>query len=172
MRPIRIYFEGDIRLKPGLTKSLGDDSRVKVIAGKNKPETEKDFELGRVKHRDCLVLLLVDSDEPVPKASNDPCRFHMIEIMESWFLADRETLARHFGAGFKAAALPGNPARIESIPKRDVEQGLDNATRESRKRKYSYDKAGHGRDLLIIVDSAKVRKASPECERFFQALSL
>ena len=46
----------------------------------------------------------------------------MIEIMESWFLADRDALARHFGEGFKAAALPGNPARVESIPKRDVEQ--------------------------------------------------
>jgi hypothetical protein len=96
----------------------------------------------------------------------------MVQIMESWFLADREELAKYFGQGFNANALPGSPTAVESIPKADVERELDNATRSCRKGKYSDDKAGHGRELLLLIRPGLVRRASPECERLFQTLQL
>lgn len=95
----------------------------------------------------------------------------MVQVMESWFLADRDKLAQHFGEGFNAKALPGSATDVESIPKLRVEEGLHNATRLSRKKAYRLDKPGHGRELLLRIDARKVRKASPECNRLFAALA-
>jgi hypothetical protein len=71
------------------------------------------------------AMLLVDSEEPVsvaspwdhllqrkgdqwekpPGSADDDCHF-MVQCMESWFLADRDTLRTFFGQGYQANALP------------------------------------------------------------------
>ena len=98
----------------------------------------------------------------------------MIEIMESWFLADREQLAQYFGDFFRLDSLPGSSRSVESIPKRDVLRGMDAATKGCGKGKdeYTIGKARHAGELLARIDRDKVRRASPECNRLFQALSL
>ncbi len=108
----------------------------------------------------------LDSDKRHPQ------RYFVVQVMESWFLADRKALAKYFGKDFNPNALPGSPAAIESIPKADVEAGLDDATRKCSKRQYSHDKVVHGRELLGRIDRDKVRRASPECDRLFKTLSL
>jgi hypothetical protein len=48
--------------------------------------------------------------------------------MESWFLADRDTLERFFGQGFNSNALPAKGSEVEAQPKKLVYQMLAAAT--------------------------------------------
>ena len=78
--------------------------------------------------------LLVDSEEPVreagpwlhlkvrdgwdrPDGATDDQRHLMVEVMESWFLADREALGTFYGQGFRGTALPQNQ-HVEQISNR------------------------------------------------------
>jgi hypothetical protein len=82
------------------------------------------------------AMLLVDSEDPVTVSSpwihllqrpgdawptplgatDDACHL-MVQCMESWLLADRDTLRRFFGQGFNPSALPPASNPIETIPK-------------------------------------------------------
>ena len=129
-------------------------------------------------------MLLVDAEEEVtasgawdhlrsrdnwrrpPDASNDQCHL-MVQVMESWFLADRPALETFYGQDFRSNALPGNP-NIEQIPKQDVFNRLNRASRDTRKG--AYDKGKHSFDILASLDPTKVTAASPHAARFVQAL--
>jgi hypothetical protein len=87
--------------------------------------------------------------------------------MESWFLADRPSLAGYFGSGFRESALPGNPT-VEAIPKADVLDGLDQAARNTSKGRYS--KGEDSFRLLAKVLSSRVTAVSPWARRFVAAL--
>ena len=126
------------------------------------------------KQGDREAFLLVDAEGPVlaggswehlltrdgwkrpDGATEDQCH-----LMESWFLADRETLREFYGQGFREKALPSS-ASIERVPKKDVEEGLKNATRDTRKGAYS--KGKHSFAILgEAVSRAHSRSLSP-CE--------
>ena len=131
-----------------------------------------------------LHLLLVDAEEPVksqgpwqhlkdcdnwnrPKdATDDQCHL-MVQVMESWFLADTAALKSYFRQGFQEGALPHNP-KIEQVPKEDIERKLKQATRNSSKGEYS--KGKHSFEILAELDPAKVRQKSPYAERFLSTL--
>ena len=87
--------------------------------------------------------------------------------MESWFLADRQTLELFYRQGFQGSALPADP-NIEGIAKRDVLAGLNQATRNTSKGRYS--KGRHSFDLLRELNPDKVTKASPYTHRFVEYL--
>lgn len=89
----------------------------------------------------------------------------MVQLMETWLLADRPGLTDFFGAGFRDGALPANP-RVEEIPKRDVMSGLCEASRGSRKGEYH--KGTHSFVLLGRVDPARLSAVSPWARRFFE----
>ena len=91
----------------------------------------------------------------------------MAQVMESWFLADPEALAAHYGQGFAKSALPAVDD-VEAVSKTDVKKALDAATR--RTTKGCYHKINHGAALLGRVDSAKVRGRARHCERLFQTI--
>jgi hypothetical protein len=69
-------------------------------------------------------VLLLDSEDPqefqLRKRDLEGCDpdsiFWMVQIMESWFLADVEALKTVF-KGLSEAAIRGNP-NVEEIPKR------------------------------------------------------
>ncbi len=130
------------------------------------------------------ALLLVDAEEPVRKpgpwqhlkdrddwdrpdgAKDDQCHL-MVQAMESWFLADRTALGEYYGQGFQANALPRNP-EIEEVPKKDVDDGIRRAARNTRKG--TYDKGRHSFEILAIIDPTKVTSASPHAKRFINVL--
>jgi hypothetical protein len=93
----------------------------------------------------------------------------MVQIMESWFLADSSALATFFGAGFNAKKLPNPGVAIESIAKADVYKALADAT-TSCKTKAAYGKGEHSFKILAVIDPDKVRAASPWAKRFVEAL--
>ena len=131
------------------------------------------------------VMLLVDAEAPVTAsdtwthlqtrdgwtrpagATNDQCHL-MVQIMESWFLADREALANFYQQRFRPNALPGNPRQVEQISKKAVEDGLDRATRATARGRYH--KGRHSFEILASLDPAKVTAASRHAERFIQTL--
>ena len=91
----------------------------------------------------------------------------MAQMMESWFLADKEKLAEFYGQGFSVNSLPKN-TNVEKIAKSDVENGLKAAVRNTSKKEYK--KGEHAGEILRIIDSNKVRQAAPHCEKLFTTI--
>lgn len=87
--------------------------------------------------------------------------------MESWFLADRLTLANYYGPEFLANSLP-RQQNIETISKARVYASLEHATKPTRKGEYH--KTRHGFDLLEKIDPTLVRVSSKHAERLFLVL--
>jgi hypothetical protein len=95
--------------------------------------------------------------------------FLMVQTMESWFLADRETLATFYDGGFLPNSLPGSATNIEIIRKEDIDLALKKATRKTNT-KGEYHKINHGAALLALIDPSKVEIASPHAASFHKFL--
>ena len=133
------------------------------------------------------AILLVDAEGPVTAegpwqhlnatdgwvrptgASDDQCHL-MVQVMESWFLADREALKDYFGPALQESALPRNP-NVEQITKQQVFDGLDRAARNTPKGSYRDDKGIQSYEILEKLDPARVRQASPYADRFIRELT-
>lgn len=89
----------------------------------------------------------------------------MVQCMEAWFLADRDTLQSFFGQGFNANALPAAGNRIESVAKEQIYQALS-ATTKNCKTKAKYGKGEHSFKLLALISPDRVTAASPWAKRF------
>ena len=129
-------------------------------------------------------VLLVDSESAVaqepwdhlktrdnwqrPANSCDEHAHLMVQCMETWFVADRDLLARFFGQGFSENPLPGSHD-VETIPKRDVFRALQMATRNSRT-KGEYGKSEHSFEILGQLDPKKVRTASSHARKLLDTL--
>ena len=100
-------------------------------------------------------------------ATDDQCHL-MVQVMESWFLADADALASFYGQDFNRRALPAN-RNIEQVSKEDVLAGLSQAARNTKKG--DYKKGSDSYEILERLDPARVRGMSPSAERFIQALS-
>lgn len=165
--------------KAGLTGRL-----PRIVAAGSRQNAYESFKTAHG-HGCGTVLLLVDAEEPVtadgawqhlqaregwnrPDGATDEQCHLMVELMESWFLADREAIAAFYGQGYQSNALPPRQD-VEQIPKRDVLDGLVQATRNSTKGRY--DKGAHGFRILENLDPAKVREAAPHADRFISTLS-
>ena len=135
-------------------------------------------------NEDECALLLVDAEGPVrnqrswehlkdrdgwnrPDGTTDDQCHLMVQAMESWFLADRTTLAKHYGQRFQESALPSNP-QIEQIAKIDVVNGLIRASRSTTKG--SYDKGRHSFEILAKIDPEKVTAVSSHAGQFVKTL--
>ena len=131
-------------------------------------------------------LLLVDSEAPVnspsvwqhvylrvgdkwqkpDKATEEHLHF-MVECMEAWFMADKQTLISYYGQGFNQNALSQN-AKIEDISKQDLYATLNNATRKTAKGGYS--KGRHSFEILSKIDAKEVVDKSPYAKRLLDTL--
>ncbi len=136
---------------------------------------------------DELPMLLVDSEEEVsqppwkhlqtrdgwtrPGEAQDKQAHLMVQVMESWFLADRPALVGYLGKEFRESALPGR-ANIEEVSKQEVFDSLKSATRECGKDKVYDEKAKgkHSFEILGQLDPSKVRNASPHADRLLRTL--
>ena len=134
---------------------------------------------------DIQAILLVDSEGPVVAGRNpwqhlqavdkwdrpsgapdDGCHL-MVQVMESWFLADHAALQSFYGNGFNNGALSSN-SDVEDVPKQDVLNGLRTATRNTSKG--SYNKGKHSFTILETLDPARVSAGSRHAELLLQAL--
>lgn len=106
-----------------------------------------------------------------PAAGIDTDCHLMVQCMESWFLADRATLKKFFGPGFRERSLPAASRAIESISKTQVYESLASATKEC-KTKAQYGKGEHSFKILVSVDPASVTAASPWAARFVAQMKI
>lgn len=189
VKPIRIYYEGDGKLRQGFRKFFDSiyttGVKISLVACGATANTVADFMTAMRTNTDSINLLLIDSDGPddgnlAARIRNHPgwdsgvaasvkdCQLHfMIQVMEVWFLTDRKCLQDFYGRDFRENLLPANP-KVEEIPKDDVIKRLENATRDTKKGKYH--KTRHAPSLLAQLDVDKVCNASPACARLFSVL--
>lgn len=133
-----------------------------------------------------LPLLLVDAEDAIaaghttwqhlkarpsddwdrPAGAGDDRAFLMVQVMETWFLADRVMLRRYFGPHFSDAPFRVWPA-LEAVPKQTVYEVLEKATADC---KQAYRKGGVSFDLLASLDPAKVEAACPHAKALLQRL--
>jgi hypothetical protein len=192
---IRIYVEGGrghskawlrVAFSQFLNKARAGDEKsttnLRVVMCGSRQETYEAFRLGTRKHAGSTVLLLVDAEGPVAGterthlaaqdrwdlsfAADDSIHL-MTQLMESWFIADRDALTRFYGQGFAAASIPKR-TNVEEIPKADVERALHDATRKTQRG--TYHKTQHAPKILESLEPATVRARAPRCERLFQHL--
>jgi hypothetical protein len=175
---MKLYLEGGKHLrnpmKEFIRRAVGSRVKLDVVAC-----GPRDKAIARFRNDSTAALLLIDSegDDLNELSSNVAGRtistkapdqiFFMVQLMESWFLADQNSLAAYFGQGFNPNPLPANPD-LETIPKQDVENGLGNATRPSRKGKYR--KGTHDAPLLGLVDHFAVYGACPNFRKLVDYL--
>ena len=95
-----------------------------------------------------------------PEGARDGQVFLMVQVMETWLLADRNTLKRYFGAPFRENALRQWPD-LEDVSKRDVFDALRQATAECPRR---YAKGAISFELLEQVDPARVEAECPHAK--------
>lgn len=133
---------------------------------------------------DRVPLLLVDSEEAVqegrsswqhlnardnwsaPGGARDDRAFLMVQVMETWFLADREALRRHFGSRLRESAIPGWP-RLEDVPKASILTALKDATSDCSP---PYTKGEVSFQLLAEINPGLVETACPHAKRLLQRL--
>jgi hypothetical protein len=132
-------------------------------------------------------ILLVDSEGPVvgknpwehvrlspgdgwdrPQDASDDQLHFMVQAMEAWFHADKDTLQAYYGQTFRVAALSPRP-EIESIPKGDLFDGLRRATKDCQKGEYS--KGEHSFQILALIDPLKVKASSEHADRLLRVLA-
>ena len=170
-------------------RKAGLDERMpKVVACGSRTQAYNRFRVAIGQRPADFIVLLVDSEGPVkadtpwahlreregdgwarPADAADRNVHLMVQVMESWFLADRECLASYFGNGFNGNALPAPQRPVEDVAKADVERTLRASTRPSRKGQYT-----KGRDsfaLLRLLDAAKVIAGSPHARRLIEAIA-
>ncbi len=145
----------------------------RIVCGQGRTRT---FDLYRTAVRtrcaDVLPILLVDSEDipatghrawqhlrarPAdgwdrPDGAGDDDAFLMICCMETWFVADKETLAKFCKQGYNADKIPKWP-NLEMIPKQSVFDALDRATADSLR---PYAKGTRSFELLGEIDPLAV----------------
>lgn len=167
---IAVFFEGDRRLRPGLSEFLKPlrelarkkEVKIELLACDDKDNAIKTYSKDpRFKTK----LLLIDSDGPPPTASTSGW-YYMVEVMESWLLADWDRVAEYFH--FIGTQATKNK-KIENVAKKDVFQILDDLAKPRGKGRDKYHKIDDGRALLERVRLDEVRELN-HCDRFCKAV--
>ena len=187
--------KGAAELRRGMDKFLGelkDAARSKswlwdlVVCG-NRHETYDKFSSARDHASENeIVILLVDAEAPVTMRTvvehlrnREGKKWNftgvpeeqvhlMVQIMETWIVADSAALSSFYGQGFRVNALPSRQ-NLEEENKTAVENALYRAT-EKTKTKGRYHKISHASELLKLIDPAKARRRCRHCERLFSTL--
>ena len=190
-----LYIEGGgegkehrARFREGWKKffgSAGVGGRTKIVRGAGRRQTFDRFATAVSDSAPGTVpFLLVDSEGPVapehsvwrhlhvrdgwtrPDGAGDDQAFLMVQVMETWFLADREALRSYFGARLRENALKAWP-NLEEVPKSTVLEALERATASCGK---SYSKGKVSFELLARVDPARVEVACPHARALLDGL--
>ncbi|MBE9125101.1 MULTISPECIES: DUF4276 family protein [unclassified Coleofasciculus] len=196
VKEIHIYIEGDPQLRQGFRTffqpiyEAAKQNNIKIATLKlcgSRGDTYKAFRIALKKHPNAFIILLVDSEGAIDKqqkpweylknrvedgwdclGTDDTHCYLMVQTMEAWFIADIDALRDYYGKGFQESAIPKNP-KVEDIEKNTLESALKAATRNTLKKEYH--KTRHTSPILERLNVEKVRKAAPNCDRFFTTLT-
>ena len=163
----------------------------RVVRGGGRDETIDKFHTAlKNPEKDILPLLLVDSEGGVqaghsawehletqksetrskpwrrPPGAVDDQAFLMVQVMETWFLADRDGLKSFFDQAFVENAIRPWPD-LESVRKDDV---LDTLRRATAKCRVPYSKGNTSFDLLGHICPSQVEEACPHAKEILDRL--
>jgi hypothetical protein len=136
--------------------------------------------------QDSVVLLLIDSEDPIeadtkkwthlesrkdnelqrPNNATEEHVFLMVQCMETWLIADVESLKRQLGHGFSTTPFKHWP-KLEDVAKTAVLEALSKATHECKNR---YAKGAVSFELLGNTSPAKVAAACLHANEFIDRL--
>ena len=169
-----IYIEGggdskDLRIQcrkgfRQLLEQCGFSQRMpRLVACGGRSAAYGDFKTAHESNRAEYVAMLIDSEEPVsnpektwdhlknrdlweqPNGADDEQVLFMTTCMETWIVADLDTLRQHYGSSLQESALPSLSA-LERRNRQDIQEGLKHATRNCsnayRKGKRSFEILG------------------------------
>jgi hypothetical protein len=156
-----------------------------VVRGQGRTQTLDLFATAVAHPRNgALPLLLVDSEGSVeeghsvwqhlqsshnwkrPSGATMDQAFLMVQVMETWFLADRELLRKYFGKALRENHLRQWPA-LEAVPKATVFEALAKATAGCQK---PYAKGRVSYELLGQLNPQPVEAACPHAKLFLDRL--
>jgi len=191
---IRIYVEGGFEgsTKTNCRKAFSTflakvvrPGAFRVIASGSRSQAFQDFCSALRQHSGDYNVLLVDSETavttrpwqhlreregdnwPKPEGAGDDQAQLMVQVMEAWFLADRDTLSAYYKQGFLRNSLP-RQENIERIDKKTVLKSLSHASKDTQKG--LYHKTRHGFEVLELIDPALVGAASSHAADLFAVL--
>ena len=166
---MNVYLEGGnhlrIPMRSFLRRAVGNNIDLDVRPCRDRGRTIRLF--SQTLSSDSLLLIDSDGDDLNELRRDVSTRtrlsdargrsFFMVQLMEAWFLADRECLASYYGASFRAGRLPGN--QPEDVAKNDVMDSLRQATQETPKG--AYHKTDHAPELLNQLNPETVYSVCP-----------
>ena len=152
-----IYIEGGgdskelhVRCRQGFRQLLercGFSGRMpRLVACGSRSAAYSDFKTAHESNKADYVAMLIDSEEPVsnpekawdhlrncdrwerPDGADDEQVLFMTTCMESWIVADRDTLGQHYGSSLQESALP-SLISLEQSNRQDIQERLKHATR-------------------------------------------
>ena len=144
----------------------------------------KDFRTAHKLGKATFVALLVDTEDPVedlnqpwehlkdrdnwdrPHGAEDEQVFFMATCMETWIVADRDALKRHFKHKLQESALPP-PNDLEQRERQDVLGKLEHATRECPN---AFRKGNRSFDILAKLSPSVLRRNLSSFERMERIL--
>jgi Domain of unknown function (DUF4276) len=193
---IKIYIEGggdgkdlDIRFREAWSKffkAAGLQGQMpRPVRGKGRKNTY-DLFCTALEEPKTLPLLLVDSEGPVvightvwqhlasydnwnkPEKADHQQAFLMVQVMETWLLADPEALRGYFGSKFKTDKIPAWP-ELEAVPKQSVFDILNKTTAECKERQYAKGKISF--EVLAAINPRKVADRCPHAKHLLDFLT-
>ncbi len=157
----------------------------RIVRGGSRNETFDQFRTAlQNAGADELPILLVDSEGPVaaghsawehlrdkdgwrrPPATADTPAFLMVQVMETWLLADRDALRDFFGASFRENRLPAQ-SNLESVSRADALQFLEQATAGCTRQ---YAKGTVSFEVLARIRPEKVAERCPHARAILEYL--
>ncbi len=195
MVDVRIYAEGggdgqvlDTLFRQGWNqffKKAGLARMPRVVRGKGRVRT---FDLFRTAVNNSgpntLPLLLVDCEVAIqdghtvwqhlkardqwdqPHGAADDQAFLMVQVMETWFVADSGLLREYFGSAFNESSVP-KWSDLESVSKPAVLKALDSATAGC---KTGYSKGKISFELLSRLNPTLVEQKCPHARNLLDRL--
>ena len=169
-----------------LFAAAGLDGRMpRAVRGEGREQTFDKFKTAL--HRGSsneIPLLLVDSEGPVtagrsawqhlrnrdnweqPTGADDDSAYLMVQVMETWFLADRDALRRFFGPSLNENPF-GQWPDLEEVPKDTILNVLERATSNCQK---PYGKGKVSFELLGQIDPQRITAACPHAKELLDYL--
>ena len=191
---VRIFIEGGGTASDGVFTEgwrkffvaaglLGQMPRV--VRGEGREQTFDKFKTALQRRRpDELPILLVDSEGPVaaghsawqhlrhqdnweqPQGAADDSTYLMVQVMETWFLADREALRGFFGPQLNENHFREWPD-LEEVHKDSALNALERATSNCQK---PYRKGKVSFELLGQIEPQRVAEACPHASQLLNYL--
>ena len=185
-----IYIEGGgdskglhVRCRQGFRQLLercGFSGRMpRLVACGGRSAAYGDFKTAHESNKAEYVAMLIDSEKPVsnpeetwdhlrncdrwerPDGADDEQVLFMTTCMETWIVADRDTLRQHYGSSLQESALP-SLISLEQGNRQDIQEGLKRATRNCSN---AYQKGKRSFEILGKLEPETMESYLPAFQR-------